>query len=95
MGAVGGLSPMISALKVNPSKKTSPIYLLPRCPQIDNDRDWRVPIEAPSQMWLLHVGNAYTSSDSHHIHIHAVSCSYHWFNFQHMFGQSSSSYSSH
>ncbi|KAK1587484.1 hypothetical protein Q3G72_013346 [Acer saccharum] len=28
MGAVGGLSPMISALSLNPSKTTSPIYLL-------------------------------------------------------------------
>ncbi|TXG59840.1 hypothetical protein EZV62_014413 [Acer yangbiense] len=63
MGAVGGLSPMISAL---------------------------VPVvEAPSQMWLLLVGNAFQVKDVHgnsHIQIYAASCSYQWFNFQKLFG---------
>ncbi|KAK1588540.1 hypothetical protein Q3G72_024426 [Acer saccharum] len=88
MGAVGGLSPMISALSVNPSKTTSPIYLLPRFSD-EKSRDWRVPVEAPSQMWLLHVGNAFQVKDVHgnsHIQIYAASCSYQWFNFQKLFG---------
>ncbi|KAL5752427.1 hypothetical protein ACOSQ2_022934 [Xanthoceras sorbifolium] len=95
MAAVGGLSPMISALSVNPSKPTSPIYLLPRFPadksssSVGSSRDWRVPVEAPSQMWLLHVANAFEVKDVHgnsHIQISAASCSYQWFNFQKMFG---------
>ncbi|KAL7233642.1 hypothetical protein ACSBR1_017286 [Camellia fascicularis] len=97
MAAVFGLSPMISALAVNPSKPTSPIYLLPRSPPTTsnelnngNERDWRVPIEAPSQMWVLHVGNAFENRDDDNansqIHIQASVCSYRWFNFQKMFG---------
>ncbi|KAM7270227.1 hypothetical protein ACFE04_029441 [Oxalis oulophora] len=42
MGAVCGLSLMISTLKVNPSKSTSPIYLLPRFPNNEYRRDSRV-----------------------------------------------------
>ncbi|KAK4738571.1 hypothetical protein R3W88_002268 [Solanum pinnatisectum] len=93
MTAVCGLSPMISALSVNPSKPTSPIYLLPRFPnkQTNNvERDWRKPIEAPSQMWVLHVGNAFEEIDEQNgnvnIQIQASGCSYQWFNFQKMFG---------
>ncbi|KAK4411224.1 Carotenoid cleavage dioxygenase 7, chloroplastic [Sesamum angolense] len=92
MTAVFGLSPMISALSLNPSKSTSPIYLLPRCPNAQPNRlarDWRVPIEAPSQMWVLHVANAFEEKNLNgnlHIQIQASSCSYHWFNFQKMFG---------
>ncbi|TXG59843.1 hypothetical protein EZV62_014416 [Acer yangbiense] len=91
MGAVGGLSPMISALSLNPSKTASPIYLLPRFSDEKSvgSRDWRVPVEAPSQMWLLHVGNAFQVKDVHgnsHIQIYASSCSYQWFNFQKLFG---------
>lgn len=97
MTAVCGLSPMISALSVNPSKPTSPIYLLPRFPSGNSEetsaqtqiRDWRVPIEAPSQMWVLHVGNAFEERDDNgntHIQIQASGCSYRWFNFQKMFG---------
>ncbi|KAL3814979.1 hypothetical protein ACJIZ3_016247 [Penstemon smallii] len=91
MGAVCGLSPMISALSVNPSKPTSPIYLLPRFPnsQPNKLRDWRVPIEAPSQMWVLHVGNGFEERDINgnlEIQIQASGCSYQWFNFQKMFG---------
>ncbi|XP_065864301.1 carotenoid cleavage dioxygenase 7, chloroplastic [Euphorbia lathyris] len=90
IGAVCGISPMISALSVNPSKATSPIYLLPRFPdKSPSCRDWRVPIEVPSQMWLLHVGNAFESVDDNgklDIQVHACACSYQWFNFQKMFG---------
>ena len=64
MAAVCGISPMISALSVNPSKPTSPIYLLPRFPDKSGKaRDWRVPVEAPSQFWLIHVGNAFEIKD--------------------------------
>ncbi|KAL7121040.1 hypothetical protein ACP275_02G159000 [Erythranthe tilingii] len=92
MAAVCGLSPMISALSLNPNKPTSPIYLLPRFPnaQPNRFRDWRIPIEAPSQMWVLHVGNAFEEREDDNgnlnIQIQASGCSYHWFNFQKMFG---------
>ncbi|KAJ6872532.1 hypothetical protein NC651_031602 [Populus alba x Populus x berolinensis] len=90
MTAICGLSPMISALSVNPSKSTSPIYLLPRFPEKSpSKRNWRVPVEAPSTMWLLHVGNAYEAKDVNgnlQIQIHACICSYQWFNFQKLFG---------
>ncbi|KAL8500271.1 hypothetical protein ACS0TY_020032 [Phlomoides rotata] len=89
MTAVCGLSPMISALSVNPSKPTSPIYLLPRFPNKSLTRDWRIPIEAPSQMWVLHVANAFEEKHVNgnlQIQIQASGCSYQWFNFQKMFG---------
>ncbi|KAL3516906.1 hypothetical protein ACH5RR_023808 [Cinchona calisaya] len=90
MTAVCGLSPMISALSVNASKPTSPIYLLPRFPNESNEqRNWKIPIEAPSQMWVLHVGNAFENKDENGnalIQIQASGCSYSWFNFQKMFG---------
>lgn len=89
--AVCGLSPMISALSVNPSKSTSPIYLLPRFPgKSAGQRDWRVPVEAPSRKWLLHVGNAFEVKDvdgNSEIQIQACACSYQWFNFQKLFGK--------
>ncbi|CAI9786030.1 unnamed protein product [Fraxinus pennsylvanica] len=88
IAAVCGLSPMISALKVNPSKPTSPIYLLPRS-KTEEMRDWRIPIEAPSQLWVLHVGNAFEEklkNGNVEIQIQASGCSYQWFNFQKMFG---------
>ncbi|KAJ8748842.1 hypothetical protein K2173_013273 [Erythroxylum novogranatense] len=88
--AVSGLSPMISALSVNPGKSTSPIYLLPRSPGgAFGGRDWRVPIQAPSQMWILHVGNAFEAEDGYgnlEIQVHVSGCSYQWFNFHKMFG---------
>ncbi|PON61199.1 Carotenoid cleavage dioxygenase [Parasponia andersonii] len=94
--AVTGISPMITALSVNPSKNmTTPIYLLPRFPNKENEliikRDWRVPLEAPSvQLWLLHVGNAYQNLEDNgskiNIQIQACACSYHWFNFHKLFG---------
>ncbi|XP_057806169.1 carotenoid cleavage dioxygenase 7, chloroplastic-like [Salvia miltiorrhiza] len=90
MTALCGFSPMISALSVNPSKTTCPIYVLPRFEDSKTkSRDWRVPIEAPSQMWVLHVGNAFEEKYVNgvlHIQIQASTCSYQWFNFQKMFG---------
>ncbi|KAI9078457.1 hypothetical protein K1719_039553 [Acacia pycnantha] len=95
MGAVCGVSPMISALTVNPSQHTSPIYLLPRFPNSSSSssssRDWTVPVQAPSQLWFLHVANAYevNSNDSEgtfDLHIQASACSYQWFNFRSLFG---------
>ncbi|XP_028753454.1 carotenoid cleavage dioxygenase 7, chloroplastic-like [Neltuma alba] len=91
MGAVCGVSPMISALTVNPSHPTSPIYLLPRFPNSSSTRDWTLPIHAPSQLWLLHVANAFQviSGDSEgtfDIQIQAAACSYRWFNFRNLFG---------
>ncbi|CAH9097971.1 unnamed protein product [Cuscuta epithymum] len=91
MRAVCGLSPMISALSVNPSKQTSPVYLLPRFPQSQTThRDWKTPIEVPLQMWVLHVGNAFEHKDEKtgnlELQIQASACSYRWFNFQKMFG---------
>nr|AEQ30075.1 carotenoid cleavage dioxygenase 7 [Phelipanche ramosa] len=94
LAAVCGLSPMISALSLNPSKPTSPIYLLPRFfkseqPNRSVLRNWKIPIEAPSQMWILHVANAFEERDVNgnlEIQIQASRCSYQWFNFQKMFG---------
>lgn len=91
MTAVCGITPMISALSLNPNKPTSPIYLLPRFPteSTNKERDWKVAIEAPSQMWVLHCGNAYEEKDRNgnvDIQIQASGCSYQWFNFQKMFG---------
>ena len=82
---------MISALSVNPSKPTSPIYLLPRFSEdsIGYNEDWRVPIEVLSQLWLIHASNAYEERDDRgnlNIQIHATACSYQWFNFHKMFG---------
>nr|AIF27228.1 carotenoid cleavage dioxygenase 7 [Crocus sativus] len=91
MGAVSGMSPMISALSVNPSQQTSPIYLLPRSSHGENgQRDWREPIEAPAQLWALHVSNAFEERDDTtgdlEIQLLVSVCSYQWFNFQKMFG---------
>lgn len=92
MTAVSGITPMITALSVNPSKITTPIYLLPRFPNENKSikRDWRVPLEASSQLWLLHVGNAYQNLEDNgkkiNIQIHASACSYQWFNFHKLFG---------
>ncbi|XP_030501041.2 carotenoid cleavage dioxygenase 7, chloroplastic [Cannabis sativa] len=89
--AVSGVSPMIEALSVNPDKTKTPIYLLPRFPEENKiKRDWRVPLEANSQLWLLHVGNAYQTLEDNgnkiNIQIHASACSYQWFNFRKLFG---------
>ncbi|KAL5571640.1 hypothetical protein UlMin_021237 [Ulmus minor] len=85
MTAVSGVTPMITALRANSSKGTSPIYLLPRFSCGLRSRDWRVPVEAPSQLWLLHVGNAFENNNMD-IQIQATACSYHWFNFHKLFG---------
>ncbi|XP_072986928.1 carotenoid cleavage dioxygenase 7, chloroplastic [Typha latifolia] len=89
--ALSGLYPMISALSVNPSQQSTPIYLLPRHAESSNGagRDWRVPVEAPSQMWALHIGNAFEESDVNgnlEIQMQVSVCSYQWFNFHRMFG---------
>lgn len=83
---------MISALSVDPSKPTSPIYLLPRFPddRSPSERDWSVPIEVPTQLWLLHFGNAFETVNEEdgtlEIKFQASACSYDWFNFQKLFG---------
>ncbi|KAG9452200.1 hypothetical protein H6P81_005104 [Aristolochia fimbriata] len=87
--AVTGFSPMISALAVDSRRPTSPVYLLPRFSGEESERDWRVPIEAPSQHWLIHAGNAFeqrNDAGNLEIKMYASACSYHWFNFQKMFG---------
>ncbi|PRQ57420.1 putative oxidoreductase [Rosa chinensis] len=90
MTSVCGITPAVTALSVNPTKDTSPIYLLPRFPNdLNCSRDWRVPIEAPSRFWLQHVGNAYDYLDENgnsEIQIHASVCSYEWFTLQKLFG---------
>ncbi|KAL5718918.1 9-cis-beta-carotene 9',10'-cleaving dioxygenase [Ranunculus cassubicifolius] len=90
MLALSGMSPMISALSVDSSKHTSPIYLLPRFrDEVIESRDWKVPIEAPEQMWILHVANSFEQRDisgNLEIHVHATACSYQWFHFSKMFG---------
>ncbi|CAA2954239.1 carotenoid cleavage dioxygenase 7, chloroplastic [Olea europaea subsp. europaea] len=78
MAAICSLSPMISTLTVNPSKPTSPIYLLPRS-KIEEMRDWRIPIEAPSQLWVLHVGNAFEEKDENgNVEIQIQASGYDW-----------------
>lgn len=89
--AVSGITPMITALSANPSKSTTPIYLLPRSNNGENRlvRDWKVPVEAPSRLWLLHVANAYENVKANgnlNLQIHACACSYQWFNFHKLFG---------
>lgn len=89
---------MISALSVNPSKSTSPVYLLPRSSSIEGGaarRDWREPIELPSQLWLLHFGNAFQRKSIHQgsagedieIKFLASASSYRWFNFPSLLGK--------
>ncbi|KAJ8447297.1 hypothetical protein Cgig2_013074 [Carnegiea gigantea] len=89
MAAISGVAPMISALSVNHSRPTSPIYLLPRFSSTDStSHHWQNPIEAP-QLWLLHVANAFEEVEgdgSLKIQIHATACAYKWFNFLTMFG---------
>ncbi|CAL9782537.1 unnamed protein product [Musa acuminata subsp. burmannicoides] len=88
--AVSGLHPMISALAVNPSQPSTPIYVLPRFSQSPiRDRNWLVPIQAPSQKWALHTGNAFEERDGNgnlKIQLQASVCSYQWLNFHKMFG---------
>ncbi|KAG0458948.1 hypothetical protein HPP92_022076 [Vanilla planifolia] len=88
--AVSGLSSMISALSLNPNQSKTPIYLLPRSTASEGKpRDWEVPIEAPSQLWISHVENAFEEDEGGgrlHLQIQASACSYQWFNMQKMFG---------
>lgn len=90
--ALTGTHPMIAALAVDPSRQSTPVYLLPRTPEAEAEasgRDWSVPIEAPSQMWSMHVGNAFEERNARggiNIQLHMSGCSYQWFNFHRMFG---------
>ncbi|XP_056174048.1 carotenoid cleavage dioxygenase 7, chloroplastic-like [Syzygium oleosum] len=91
ISAVCGISPMISALSVDPGKSTSPIYLLPRSQdESQKGRDWRSAIEVPAQLWLMHFGNAFEAVDdeegTREIRFQACVCSYEWFNFHKLFG---------
>ncbi|XP_038876141.1 carotenoid cleavage dioxygenase 7, chloroplastic [Benincasa hispida] len=89
MGAVSGISPMISALSVNTSKPTSPIYLIPRFGEDSNRNLRKAVVEVPSRLWLLHVGNAFEvihEDGNLDFQIHASACSYQWFNFKKLFG---------
>ncbi|KAK8946082.1 hypothetical protein KSP40_PGU016367 [Platanthera guangdongensis] len=90
LSSVTGLEPMISTISLNPSRSTTPIYLLPRSLDKKNRaRDWRIPVEAPSQLWTSHVCNAFEEKDGTgniDIKIQASVCSYQWFNFKKMFG---------
>ncbi|GJN26810.1 hypothetical protein PR202_gb14770 [Eleusine coracana subsp. coracana] len=88
--ALTGTHPMIAALAVDPSKQSTPVYLLPRSPEAEaSGRDWSVPVEAPSQMWSMHVGNAFEERNARgglRIQVHMSGCSYQWFHFHRMFG---------
>lgn len=82
---------MIAALAVDPRRQSTPVYLLPRSPETEaGGRDWSVPIEAPSQMWSVHVGNAFEEANRRgglDVRLHMSSCSYQWFHFHRMFGK--------
>ncbi|KAI5007487.1 hypothetical protein ZWY2020_051235 [Hordeum vulgare] len=50
----------LAALSLDPSSLTIPVYLLPRSTEaLASGRDWTVPVDAPAQMWSLHVGNTF------------------------------------
>ncbi|PUZ48321.1 hypothetical protein GQ55_7G236400 [Panicum hallii var. hallii] len=88
--ALTGTHPMIAALAVDPSRQSTPVYLLPRSPEAEaGGRDWSVPVEAPPQMWSMHVGNAFEEPDARGgttVRLHMSGCSYQWFHFHRMFG---------
>ncbi|XP_047063832.1 carotenoid cleavage dioxygenase 7, chloroplastic-like [Lolium rigidum] len=90
--AMTGTYPMIGALQLDPSKETTPVYLLPRSTEaLASGRDWTVPVEAPAQMWSMHVGNAFEEDlgrGGMDIRLHMSACSYEWFHFHRMFGYS-------
>jgi 9-cis-beta-carotene 9',10'-cleaving dioxygenase len=90
MMAMTGTYPMIGALQLDPSKETTPVYLLPRSTEaVASGRDWTVPVEAPAQMWSMHVGNAFEEDlgrGGTDIRLHMSGCSYEWFHFHRMFG---------
>ncbi|KAK8945338.1 hypothetical protein KSP40_PGU016371 [Platanthera guangdongensis] len=80
----------MSTISLNPSRSTTPIYLLPRLRDERNPaRDWRIPVEAPSQFWTSHVDNAFEEKHgpgNTEIMIQASVCSYQWFSFKKLFG---------
>ena len=84
------MHPMIAAQAVDPSRQSTPVYLLPRSPEAEaGGRDWSVPVEAPPQMWSVHVGNAFEEPDGRGgttLRLHMSGCSYRWFHFHRMFG---------
>ncbi|TKW05825.1 hypothetical protein SEVIR_7G201400v4 [Setaria viridis] len=90
--ALTGTHPMIAALAVDPSRQSTPVYLLPRSPEAEaGGRDWSVPVEAPTQTWSMHVANAFEERDAGRgggtsVRIHMSGCSYRWFHFHRMFG---------
>ncbi|XP_062184472.1 carotenoid cleavage dioxygenase 7, chloroplastic-like [Phragmites australis] len=88
--ALTGTHPMIAALAVDPSQQSTPVYLLPRSPVAEaSGRDWSVPVEAPSQIWSMHVANAFEERNAQggvNIQLQMSGCSYQWFNFHRMFG---------
>ncbi|KAH7687607.1 9-cis-beta-carotene 9'10'-cleaving dioxygenase protein, partial [Dioscorea alata] len=86
--AASGMAPMVSALAPNTRHNSTPIYLLPRF-SADQQRDWKVPIEAPAQLWSTHFSNSFEEQGSHGglvVQFQAAVCSYQWINFPKMFG---------
>uniref|UniRef100_A0ACD5UTZ5 Uncharacterized protein n=1 Tax=Avena sativa TaxID=4498 RepID=A0ACD5UTZ5_AVESA len=90
--AMTGTYPMIGALQLDPSEETTPVYLLPRSTEaVASGRNWTEPVDAPSQMWSMHVGNAFEEDHGRgglSIRLHMSACSYDWFHFHRMFGYS-------
>ncbi|KAJ1702269.1 hypothetical protein LUZ63_002048 [Rhynchospora breviuscula] len=89
--ALSGTQPMISALAVNPTRPTTPVYILPRFTdeRNGNTTHWRKPIEAPQQFWAMHAANAFEERDglgNVEIQLQMSACSYQWFDFHRMFG---------
>ncbi|KAG0474368.1 hypothetical protein HPP92_014054 [Vanilla planifolia] len=88
--ALCGQAPMVSAVSTNPSQPTTPVYLLPRFSDTSGvNRDWRIPVEAPSQLWISHIGNAFEERDhsgNARIQIQAAVSSYQWWCLEKMFG---------
>lgn len=82
---------MISALSVNPTRRTTPVYVLPRFANDKNGSrvNWRKPIETPRQFWATHAANAFEERDdlgNVEIQLQLSACSYQWFDFHRMFG---------
>ncbi|KAG9452202.1 hypothetical protein H6P81_005106 [Aristolochia fimbriata] len=81
--AFSGSSPFLSAFHVDKSRPTSPMYVLPRFSDDAGHRDWRRPIEAPRQLWSVHVANAFEERDEAgnvEIQMQTTACSYDWYN---------------
>ncbi|XP_078176753.1 carotenoid cleavage dioxygenase 7 isoform X1 [Carex rostrata] len=89
--ALCGTQPMISSLSVNPTRRTTPVYVLPRFANDKNGirMNWRKPIETPRQFWATHSANAFEERDdlgNVEIQLQLSACSYQWFDFHRMFG---------